>query len=167
MVEIDSLPFDRVFSPHPTDGKSHAVRPEGRGCRSVCGRSFSLPTPVARLGEVPVTCGRCRRSLGKVLGFTRADNRRRGELIEKEFSGFTEEEGQRRLDLDPAWKAEFERRLAANLTDAERAELADLQARGAWFVDLLLPLPTVDLDGLERRVAELEAGHADRASTTD
>jgi hypothetical protein len=161
MDEIDTLPFNRVFSPHPADGKSHAVRPDGHGCRSACGRSYAIPAPVARLGAVPVTCGRCRRSLGKALGITAADHRRRGELIDKQFSGFTEEEGQRRLDLDPAWKAEFERRVAAILTDAERAELADLQARVDRFMDLLLPQPSVHLDGLEQRVAKLESGHAD------
>lgn len=70
-------------------------------------------------------------------------NARRLELIDKMFSGFTEEEGQRRMDVDPAWKEEFERRIAANLTDQEHAEYAELNRildewseKSPWQTDL-------------------------------
>lgn len=74
--------------------------------------------------------------------FPRKINDRRCELIDKELSGFAEEEGSRRLDLDPAWREEFDRRCRANLTDAERAELAECtkivdewQERSPWAID--------------------------------
>jgi hypothetical protein len=54
-------------------------------------------------------------------------NERRHELIDKQHSGFTEEESVRNFKEHPGWEEECERRYHANLTDEEREELAECQ----------------------------------------
>jgi hypothetical protein len=80
-----------------------------------------------------------------------AANKRRLELLEKQFAGFTPEEAVRRFDEHPEWRAECERRYRKNLTDEERSELARLTD----FVDAALskayPLPFGLLEELERK----------------
>ncbi len=86
-------------------------------------------------------------------------NARRLELIEKKYSGFTKEESCRRFDLDPAWKVEPDRRMAANLTPEEEAELAECErimdewsARAPWNIER-----QAMLDELEADIEELKA----------
>lgn len=156
MIEIGGQQYDIVLG--NGRGKDHIARWSSLLLSYVyaCGRVHSGTVMAQSLGEKPITCERCRNALRPVLGFTRADNARRGELINKEFAGFTDEEGGRRLDLDPAWNAEYERRVAANLTDEERAELSNLQARADRFASLVSPLPTRYLDDLERQIAQIK-----------
>ena len=71
--------------------------------------------------------------------FRRANDRRL-QLLNKQFSGFTEAESRLRLDLDPEWEAEFERRIHANLTDSEREELAELTEVCTAWVDARYPV---------------------------
>ncbi len=74
--------------------------------------------------------------------FPKRLNDRRCELIAKMSSGFTPEERIRTFAANPGWKEECERREQANLTDAERVELAELtkvvddwQSRSPWAID--------------------------------
>lgn len=72
-------------------------------------------------------------------------NGRRIALIDKMHSGFTEEENARRFDEHPGWKAECERRYRANLTDAEREELATLERLVGDEVNRRFPLPKIPM----------------------
>jgi len=60
--------------------------------------------------------------------FPRKANARRCDLIEKQYSGLTKEERSRPFADHPGWKEECDRREQANLSDAERTELAGLES---------------------------------------
>ena len=70
------------------------------------------------------------------------------------FSGFTDEEKNRRFDQHPGWEAECERRHRQNLTDAEHAELKKLEEYTDRAVNAAFPLPFDKLEELERLVEE-------------
>jgi hypothetical protein len=85
-------------------------------------------------------------------------NRRRGELIEKKHSGFTDEEGKRPFSSHPGWKEECERREHANLTDAEREELARLQEECMEYLGRKYSRPTLPLDRILARLKKESGG---------
>jgi hypothetical protein len=70
-----------------------------------------------------------------------AANARRVALIKKRYEGFTKEEMQRNFTDFPGWEEESLLRQHANLTDAERAELADLQEKVSREIDRVHPMP--------------------------
>lgn len=70
-------------------------------------------------------------------------NARRGELIDKMYSGFSPEEATRIFAGNPEWETEFERRRHDNLTAAEHAEMVECtrivdewQAASPWAKDV-------------------------------
>lgn len=73
-------------------------------------------------------------------------NGRRLVLIDKMLSGFTAEESKQSFDV-PGWRAEHDRRCRANLTDAERAELAALSKFVDEEMSQAYPLDQVWLEG--------------------
>lgn len=72
-------------------------------------------------------------------------NGRRLALLKKQHSGFTEEENRRQFDAHPGWRAECDRRFYANLTDAERAELDELDR---WTSAVMAPYHQAELNYL-------------------
>jgi hypothetical protein len=89
------------------------------------------------LGAAPITCIACREALRGPLDFTRKDQLRRAKLIEKQYSGFSDEEEER--PGDPAWDREVARRLRFNLTATQERELDRLHARHRLYRALIEP----------------------------
>jgi len=102
--------------------------------------------------------------------FPRRVNERRLELIDKEFGPPDPDRDGWRFDEHPGWEEECERRRRANLTDAERAELAECNrvldewlAKAPWMI-----ARREHMDEMEARLKELiERKKAEKKGNTE
>jgi hypothetical protein len=99
------------------------------------------PDHLRPIGKDGITCERCRKAIGKTMGFTAATNNRRAELILRDI-----------FDED--------------LSEPEKAELARLQDLADRFVELVAPRPLDNLEELEAHIEELRRGAEARKSPT-
>jgi hypothetical protein len=76
------------------------------------------------------------------------------ELLKKQYSSLTEEERMRPFAQNPGWREECERRCRFNLTDDEKAELAELNRLTSEWKETQYPLPMQMLEDMERRYEE-------------
>lgn len=97
--------------------------------------------------------------------FPRKANERRCELIDKMESGFTAEDRSRPFADHRGWKEESDRREHANLTEAERQELAELtavvdawQSAAPWARDQkeMMAKHEADMDRIEARMKKTD-----------
>lgn len=105
--------------------------------------------------------------------FQKNINARRHELLNKKHdTGFTEEEKNRPFADHPGWEEECKRRHQANLTEAEHAELEQLQKACGDYLNEAYPLPPLpDLNKLREEIRkelpELVQRHHDRMGAKD
>jgi hypothetical protein len=133
------LPADFPYTCILTDANqvTHVAQDRMVDYVTACGEHEAPDLRLLPLGAAPITCIACREALRGPLGYLRKDQLRRSKLIEKQYSGFTDEEEDR--PGDPAWDREVKRRLRFNLTAAQERELDRLHARHRLYRALVEP----------------------------